>query len=133
LLTLHILHSPRRGPFPPDPSYYMQVARHLADGQGLQSSVSLYHEGLAPLPQPYDLYPLWPLVLGGAARVIGLFAAANVLPQLFFVLDLVLLSFLSSRLACDCGFFRYRDDEVDVGHLVVFFVCCKFICCHSTL
>ena len=133
LITLHVLHSPRRGPFPPDPSYYMQVARHLADGQGLQSSVSLYHEGLAPLPQPYDLYPLWPLVLGGAARVIGLFAAANVLPQLFFVLDLVLLYFLCNRLAGDRGIFRYRDEEVDVGHLVVLLVGFNFIFFEATL
>jgi len=133
LITLHVLHSPRRGPFPPDPSYYMQVARHLADGQGLQSSVSLYHEGLAPLPQPYDLYPLWPLVLGGMARVIGLFAAANVLPQLFFVLDLVLFYFLANRLAGDRGVFRYRDEEVDVGHLVVLLIGFNFIFFEATL
>jgi hypothetical protein len=133
LITLHVLHSPRRGPFAPDPSYYMQVARHLADGQGLESSVSLYHEGLAPLPQPYDLYPLWPLVLGGVARVIGLFAAANVLPQLFFVLDLVLFYFLANRLAGDRGIFRYRDEEIDVGHLVVLLVGFNFIFFEATL
>src|SRR4030081_94598 len=95
LVTLHVLHAPRRGPFSNDPSYYLQVARHVAAGDGLMSSVSLYHEGLTPLPQPFDLYPLWPLLLGGVGKVIGVIAAANVLPQIFFVLDLYLFYLLA--------------------------------------
>jgi len=35
LVTLHVLHAPRRGPFSNDPSYYLQVARHVVTGDGL--------------------------------------------------------------------------------------------------
>jgi hypothetical protein len=132
LVTLHALHAPRRGPFSNDPSYYLQVARHVATGDGLMSSVSLYHEGLTPLPQPYDLYPLWPLLLGAVGKIIGLLVAANVLPQLFFVFDLYLFYLLANRVAGDAGVFRYRGESVDVGHLVVLLIAVNFIFFEAT-
>ncbi|HEY8849147.1 MAG TPA: hypothetical protein VIO12_07635 [Thermoanaerobaculia bacterium] len=132
LLTLHVLHAPRRGPFSHDPSYYLQVARHVATGDGLMSSVSLYHEGLTPLPQPYDLYPLWPLLLGAVGKIAGLIVAANVLPQLFFVFDLCLFYLLTNRLSGDAAIFRYRGEAVDVGHLVVVLVGLNFIFFEAT-
>ena len=132
LVTLHVLHAPRRGPFSNDPSYYLQVARHVATGDGLMSSVSLYHEGLTPLPQPYDLYPLWPLLLGAVAKIAGLIAAGNILPQLFFVLDLYLIYVLTNRLAGDAAIFRFREESMDVGHLVVLLVALNFIFFEAT-
>src|ERR1700694_4389575 len=132
LVTLHVLHAPRRGPFSKDPSYYLQVARHVATGDELMSSVSLYHEGLTPLPQPYDLYPLWPLLLGAVGKVIGVIAAANVLPQIFFVLDLYLFYLLANRMAGDAGVFRYRRESVDIDHLVVLLIATNFIFFEAT-
>ena len=43
-----------------DGNYYYQIARHVAAGDGLRTSVSLYHQGLRVLPQRATVYPLWP-------------------------------------------------------------------------
>lgn len=101
LVTLHVRFAPRRGPFGNDPSYYMQAARFVAEQNRLLTNVSLYHDALVPLPQPYRIYPLWPVVLGWTAKAIGLVAAANILPQLFFVIDLLLLYALARRSGAD--------------------------------
>jgi hypothetical protein len=132
LVALHIVHAPRRGPFSNDPSYYMQTARHVADGDGLLTSVSLYHEGLHPLPQPYFDYPLWPLLLGAAAKAIGLIAAANVLPQAFFIVDLVLFYLLANRLAGDTGTMTFRGETLDIGHLAALLAGTNFVFFSST-
>ena len=55
-----------------DGSFYYQVARHVASGDGLRTSVSLYNQGLRELPAPTTITPLWPLVLGATGRWIGL-------------------------------------------------------------
>ena len=47
-----------------DGDYYYQIARHVAEGDGLVTSVSLYHQGFKELPHPINIYPLWPLLLG---------------------------------------------------------------------
>ena len=70
-MTPSAIRTPRQGPFGPDPSYYMQAARFVEEGRGLLTNVSLYHDALVPLPQPYWIYPLWPFVLGIAAKAIG--------------------------------------------------------------
>ena len=127
LLALHAIHAPRRGPFGNDPSYYMQAARHVAEGDGLLTSVSLYHQAAHPLPQPYSDYPLWPLLLGGIGRVTGLIAAANALPQIFFVVDLVLIYLLANRLAGERGTIAFRGETFDIGHLAAIVVGLNFI------
>lgn len=133
LVALHVMHAPRNGPFNQDPSYYMQAARHVAAGDGLLTSVSLYHQGLQPLPQPYFDYPLWPLVLGIAAKVAGLITAANVLPQLLFVLDLVLFYLLANRIAGENATFSIRGEQIDVGHVVALLAAANFIFFSSTV
>lgn len=132
MVALHIVHAPRQGPFDSDPSYYLQAAKHVAAGEGLLTTVSQYHEGLSPLPQPYHDYPLWPLLLGATGRFVGLFVAANVLPQLFFLAGLILIYILANRLAGDAGRFQIREDVVDVGHLVVLLAGFNFIFFTST-
>jgi hypothetical protein len=82
-----------------DGDYYYQVARHVAEGDGLVTSVSLYHQGFKSLPHPTNIYPLWPLVLGYAGRVVPLPVAAAVLPEAFFFASLLLLYPLANRLA----------------------------------
>jgi hypothetical protein len=60
-----------------DACLYYQIARHVAEGDGVTTSASLYHQGLRDLPSPSTIYPLWPLALGGAGRLIGLDNAAT--------------------------------------------------------
>lgn len=105
LFTLQSLRHTGNGPWGVDGSYYMQVARHVAAGDGLLTSVCIYDQGLRTLPARTNIYPLWPLLLGFTARVIPLEAAATVLPRLFFVLDLVLLFVLTDRIAR--GYFAF--------------------------
>ncbi len=107
-----------------DGNYYYQVARHIEEGRGLQTGVSLYHQGLTELPHPTNIYPGWPLLLGWTARFTGLPAAAAVLPELLFLLDLVLLWALANRLGRrvfgGAEPFVLRGGRVlDLGHLAV--------------
>ncbi|HEV8550456.1 MAG TPA: hypothetical protein VGQ57_15535 [Polyangiaceae bacterium] len=73
-----------------DGSYYLQIARHVAQGEGFSTSVSLYHMGLEPLPQPAMTYPLLPVVLGLVARRTGIETAARAVPVAFYFGSLVL-------------------------------------------
>lgn len=133
VVALHVMHAPKRGPFSNDPSYYMQAARHIANGDGLVSSVSLYHGALEPLPQPYDAYPVWPVLLAIVAKAIGLIAAANVLPQLLFAGDLVLFYVLANRLAGEKGRWQSGGETVDVGHAAALLAGTNYIFFTSTL
>ncbi len=79
------------GPYGVDGSYYLQVARSVAEGRGLMTHVDLYHQGLDPLPAPTNIYPLWPLLLGGTARLIGMTAAVHHVSRVLYVVTLLLL------------------------------------------
>jgi hypothetical protein len=105
-----------------DGDYYYQIARHVAEGDGLLTSVSLYHQGFKQLPHPTPIYPLWPLVMGVVGSAVGLPLAASVLPELLYLLDLVLLYFLANRLAARLGwdgFLVAGGGTLDLGHLAV--------------
>jgi hypothetical protein len=104
-----------------DGSYYFQVARHVAAGDGLVTSVCLYHQGLKRLPSKTNIYPLWPLFLGGAGRLIGVTTAARLLPRTLFLIDLALLYFLTLRI--NATSFR----GLDFGHLVVLLFGCNLL------
>lgn len=86
-----------------DGAYYYQVARHVAEGDGLTTSVSLYHQGFKTLPHPTNIYPLWPLLLGFAGRVVPLPLAAAVLPEVLYLVSLLLLYPLANRLVVRLG------------------------------
>lgn len=79
-----------------DGGYYVEVARHVRDGYGLMSHESLYHMGSPHLPYPTGIYPLWPLILGYAARLGDLATLSHTLP---FALSLTALgaAFLFGR------------------------------------
>lgn len=109
-----------------DGSYYFQVARHVAAGRGLVTSVCLYHQGLKRLPAKTNIYPLWPLLLGGAGRVMGMTNAARLLPRLIFLVDLLLLYLLTLRVAeRTVGLNAVTWKGFDVGHLVVLLFGCN--------
>lgn len=97
-LSLKLTFNPGLGRNALDGDFYFQIARHVAEGDGLQTSVSLYHQGLRELPHPTNLHPLWPLLLGWAGRWIGMFRAAALLPELLYLAALGLAYPLGGRL-----------------------------------
>lgn len=111
------------GDFGRDGSYYYQVARHVAEGDGLVTSVALYHQGYPRLPHPSPVYPLWPLVLGAAGAMIGLERAASLLPEILYFTALILLYALANAIARSWGSRAERvfprSDLLVVGHLAV--------------
>lgn len=102
LTILRFLKGAGDPPYGVDASYYYQLARHVMRGEGLVTTVSLYHEGWV-LPSKTGIYPLWPLLLGYAGRIVGLARAADLLPRIFYVADLVLLYLLARAVAVRIG------------------------------
>ncbi len=116
LFTLQSLRRIGTGPYGVDGSYYMQVARHVAAGHGLMTSVELYHQGLATLPAPTNIYPVWPLILGYSAQLMPLTTAATVIPRLLSVIALFLLYWMTSRVLPGRPFERV---PIDYGHVAI--------------
>src|SRR5688572_4355417 len=104
LFSLQSLRRVGAGSWGTDGSYYFQVARHVAEGDGLLTSVCLYNQGLQKLPTHTNIYPLWPLLLGLTGRLIPLHAAATLLPRLFYVGSLILLFILVDRMVGRRGY-----------------------------
>lgn len=71
------------GPLP-DGGYYMNIAQHVRDGDGLVTDLSLAYKGAPYLPYPTDMYPLWPLLYGYLSRVFPLEATGHWLPTIFY-------------------------------------------------
>ncbi|MET0795608.1 MAG: hypothetical protein ABW061_29080 [Polyangiaceae bacterium] len=71
-----------------DGAYYLQIARQVSLGHGLDTSYSVFHMALSPLPQRATSYPLLPLVMGYLARVVPLSTAAVWLPGACYVLSI---------------------------------------------
>ena len=80
-----------------DGRYYLQIARHIQEGDGLVSSVSLYHQGFRTWPHRVNQTPLWPAMLGAAAQFAPLPAVGRRLPELLWILDLFLIYALGNR------------------------------------
>lgn len=103
-----------------DGSNYYQVAGHVAAGDGLQTRLSLYHQGFRTFPHASNIYPAWPLLLGHVSRAAGLESAAVALPIALYGLSIVLLYGLTNRLGRALGTERLRwrgAPAVDVGHV----------------
>lgn len=112
------------GPATRDGDYYYTIARSLHDGEGLRSNLSLYLQGFQTFPHPVTQGPVWPLVLAGAGRVIGLRDAATAVPNAIYFLDLLLLYAVARRIQAGVGAGRkgwlFRQDGVfDLGHAAV--------------
>ena len=95
----------------------------VAAGDGLLTNISLYHQGLSPLPHLAPIYPLWPLLLGGVGAVVGLHTAAVWLPVLFYLASLLVLYRLTVVIASRFGdptLVRWRGQPIlDAGHILV--------------
>lgn len=81
-----------------DGQYYLHLAQHVRDGDGLVSRVSLYHQGFQSFPHRVNQAPLWPVLLGLAGRVGSLDALQRSLPEWLYFLDLLLVYWLGNRL-----------------------------------
>ena len=105
-----------------DGVYYFQIAQHVADGDGLRTSVSVRGQGLRDMPSIATVQPLWPLVLGYAGRVLGMDRAAHLLPEAFYFGSLLFLYLLANQLGSAFGsrdLIRFRGITVlDLGTLV---------------
>ncbi len=118
LLALKLAH--HRGPreYEPDPSLYQDIAAHVRDGDGLVTDVSLFNAGYSYFPHPIALYPLWPLVLGHAARVVPIEWLAVWLPTVCYFVMLLLADRLAVRVAPG-PLFPGRAPGLDAGHATV--------------
>jgi len=118
LAGFKLAYLPGTGPFGVDGGFYVNVARNVEEGLGVKTSISLYHFGHLELPtRSRVIYPLWPLLLGYTARVIGLFRAVNYLPPFLYLCDLLLLYALTNRLAA--RMWPQLQWTVTPGHLLV--------------
>ncbi len=72
-----------------DGGYYTEVARHVRDGLGLTTHVSLNNFGYESFPHPTSIYPLWPVVLGMTGRVVDLTTAAHWLPAILYFVSII--------------------------------------------
>ncbi len=71
-----------------DGAYYFQIARRVAEGRGLETTYSVFHMGLSPLPQRATTYPLLPLLIGTLGRFWPLASVAVWLPGAAYVLSI---------------------------------------------
>jgi len=125
--TLTINFAPGIGRVSLDGDYYYQIARNVAEGKGFVTSVSLYNQGIKKLPHKINISPVWPLVLGYVGRIFDLRSTAAHLPEVFFILDLILLYFLTNLLVRRAGMESNRlwiiniknIRILDIGHLAV--------------
>jgi hypothetical protein len=81
-----------------DGLFYYQIAQHVAVGEGLLTSVSLFGQGMRELPSTTTVQPLWPLLLGWIGRSVGLDRAAAGLSELLYLVSLILLYALANRI-----------------------------------
>lgn len=106
----------------PDGSLYMDVAQHLIAGDGLVTSLSLYHQGYPVLPHATSVQPLWPLSLAAAGSIMPLTTAALALPTVLWFIALALAFWWGRRVAPNVlpawRGKRAADFTVHGGHVV---------------
>lgn len=103
-----------------DGGYYTEVASHIRDGEGLVTRVSLYNKGYTYFPHPTVIYPLWPLLLGYAAKIVPLEQAAVWLPSFLYLLSL-LLGYQWANLLSPAPLLK-KVPSLRAGHLFVLFL-----------
>ena len=101
-----------------DGGFYLDVARHVRDGDGLVSSISLYHMGFPEFPHPSAIYPLWPLLLGYLGRLMPLTLLAAWLPSALYFVTLALAYRWGTEQTWERTFPAWLDG-LHGGHLLV--------------
>ncbi len=72
-----------------DGSYYFDIARNIYEGNGIATNGSLYHQGMQQFSHASPIYPLWPLLLGTLAHLLGIFTAATWVPVALYFATLI--------------------------------------------
>lgn len=101
-----------------DGGLYAEVARHVRDGEGLVTNLSLYHAGYDHFPHPTPIYPLWPLLLGYGSRIVDLATLAHWLPTALYFTSLV-AAYLFGRRLWPEPMFAGVLPAFHAGHLLV--------------
>lgn len=118
LLPLRVLHTSNVKWMLVDGALYTEVARQVRDGNGLSTTLSLYHAGYEHFPHPSPIYPLWPWMLGMAAKVGDLASLAHWLPMTLYFTALVAAYLFGRRLWPEPMFPRVLP-AFHAGHLLV--------------
>ncbi len=100
-----------------DGGYYTEIARHVRDGLGFTTNVSLSNFGYETFPHPTSVYPLWPVMLGLIGRVTDLYRAAHWVPTVLYF-TAVLFAFAFGRRVWPQPFFPETKLPFHGGHVV---------------
>ena len=99
-----------------DGGYLTEVARHVRDGHGLVTNMSVYNFGYESFPHPTAVYPLWPLLLGYSARVADLETLAHWLP-FWLSTGAVVAAFLFGKRLSPAPIFPSVSTGIHGGHV----------------
>ncbi len=102
----------------PDGGYYMNIASHVRDGDGLITNICLLHEGCPHLPMQTGIYPLWPLLYGYVSRALPFEATGRWLATALYFATLLLAYAWASSLFPRRLFPRLLPG-FDAGHVFV--------------
>lgn len=97
-----------------DGGYYSDIARHVRDGLGLTTHVSLYHHAYPNFPHPSPVYPLWPLLYGLVGRYFDLLRVGIWLPTCLYFAGLSFAYLWARRLVSNAKWLGF-----DLGHAFV--------------
>ena len=111
-------HASHKAGFAIDGGYYADIARHVRDGEGLTTNVSLYHQAFSYFPHETPVSPLWPLLFGYVSRVFDLFTVGVWLPAMLYFVALAAGYAWATRLSPD-SFFPDRVPGFGAGHVFV--------------
>jgi arylsulfatase A-like enzyme len=118
LIPLRVVHTAGVRWMLVDGSLYTEVARHVRDGEGLVSNLSLYHAGYERFPYPTPLYPAWPLLLGTLAKVGDLATLAHWVPTVLYFTALA-AAFVFGRRLLPGALAPSISPHFHAGHLLV--------------
>ncbi|MCC6558262.1 MAG: hypothetical protein IT372_35410 [Polyangiaceae bacterium] len=102
----------------PDGGYYMNIATHVRDGQGLTTNICLLHGGCPSMPCPTGIYPLWPLLYGHVARIFPVEPTGKWLATVLYYTSLTFAYLWATALSPRPLFGRILPG-VNAGHVLV--------------
>jgi hypothetical protein len=105
----------------PDGGTYLDIARHVRDGDGFVTDICLAHQGCPTFPSPTAIYPLWPFVLGHLARHYPLIPMGRWLPTGLYFVSLV-AAYLWGRALVPRSLFPRALLGFNAGHVLVFLI-----------
>lgn len=84
--------------FGADGSYYTNVAQNVRDGNGVATDISVFHQAFPSFPHPTSVYPIWPLVYGGFAKLAPIEVVGVWLPTTLYFVAVLLAYAIGHRM-----------------------------------